>query len=272
MYGPVLLGALLLPYGVLLAVGFAYPLISAIQGSFGGEDGTGQAYSDIFGDPLFWTVLGRTFRTAALVALICVVIAYPTAELIHRAPGRLRPLLLALVVIPLWSSVIARTYGWVGVFQNNGVLDRIADLFGAGPLRLLYTPTAVVVGMVHVMLPLVLLPTYAAVRGYDERLSLASLSLGAGKVRTLLRVKLPVLAPQLAAAATGVFILSLGFFVTPAVLGGPRSQLVSSLISQQVFQTFNLSRAHAMSMVLLVAALAMLALLGAGVRLLRRYT
>ena len=158
------------------------------------------------------------------------------------------------------------------MFQNNGVLYRIAEAFGRGPLQLLYTRTAVVVGMVHVMLPLVLLPTYAAVRGYDERLSRASLSLGAGQLRTLVRVKLPVLAPQIAAAATAVFILSLGFFVTPAVLGGPRSQLISSLISQQVFQTFNLSRAQAMSMVLLVTALAMLAILGAGVRLLRRYT
>ena len=180
MYGPLLIGALLLPYAVLLGVGFAYPLVAAVHGSFSGEGAGGEAYSDILGDPLFWTVLGRTFRTAALVALICVVIAYPTAAFIHRAPARLRPLLLALVVIPLWSSVIARTYGWVGVFQNNGVLDRIADAFGRGPLQLLYTPTAVVVGMVHVMLPLLLLPTYAAVRGYDERLSRASLSLGAG--------------------------------------------------------------------------------------------
>ena len=126
---------------------------------------------DILGDPLFWTVLGRTFRTAALVALICVAsrIRPPSSSTARRRGCR--PLLLALVVIPLWSSVIARTYGWVGVFQNNGVLDRIADAFGVGPLQLLYTPTAVVVGMVHVMLPLVLLPTYAAVRGYDERLS-----------------------------------------------------------------------------------------------------
>jgi ABC-type spermidine/putrescine transport system permease subunit I len=270
LYGPILLLALLAPFLGLLGIGFAFPLISAVVDSLTGGLYFAEPYVALGSDPVFWKVLARTLEVASLVSLICTTIAYPTAEFIHRASHKVKPFLLALVLIPLWSSTIARTYGWVGVFIRNGALDRLAALFGKPPLQLLYTQTAVIVGMVHVLLPVVLLPVYISVLRYDERLSLASYSLGAGRMRTLFRVKLPVLAPQILAGAIGVFILALGFFITPAVLGSPRSQMVSNLISQQIFQRFDLPRGEAMGIVLVAAVLLMLGLLSGTLQLLRK--
>jgi mannopine transport system permease protein len=269
MYGPLLTAALLAPFLVLLGFGFIYPLSDAIRTSLHGSH-TGAAYGSLVHDHTFWLIFRRTFETALLVAVICVAVAYPTAEFVKMAPARIRPLLLALIIVPLWSSTIARTYSWVGIFIRNGLADRVAVRFGHGPLMLLYTQFAVTVGMVHVLLPFVLLPVYAAVRNYDERLSHASRSLGAGTMRTLLRVKLPVLAPALVAAGTAVFVLALGFFITPAVLGGPTSLLISNLISQQVFQAFDLARGDAMGVLLVGAVLASLAVMGVFLFLLNR--
>jgi len=270
VYGPLPVLGLLMPLLVLLALGLGLPLAGAVWGSLAGTDGFGESYISLMNDPLFWTVLLRTITTAAEVSLISVVVGYPTAEFIARSSAKVRPILLAIVIIPLLSSVIARTYAWYGVFVRDGVVDRIAGLFGLPPQRLLYTQTAVMVGMVYILLPLVILPIYATLRGYDERLTLASSSLGAGHLRTLVMVKLPILAPVILAAGTGVYILALGFFVTPALLGGPTSQLVSNLISQQVFQTFNLPHAQAMSMALLLVTLSSLALGSTALLLMRR--
>lgn len=269
MYTPLRLLAMSLPLIALLSIGFAFPLVNAVRDSFAGAE-FGEAYSALVGDEVFWRILIRTLETAALVSVLCLIIGYPTAEFIAAASPKLRPVLLALVVVPLWSSVVARTYGWYGVFVRDGVVDSIANVLGGGNQMLLYSRTAVVVGMVHVLLPILILSIYAAVRAYDARLSLASLSLGAGRLRTLVLVKLPVLAPALFAGTTGIFVISLGFFVTPALLGGSESQLMSTLVAQQVTQRFDLPRAQAMSIVLLLAALGSLALSGAVFNALKR--
>lgn len=270
VFGPIPILGLLLPLVALLALGLGVPLAGAVWGSLFGTGTFAESYASLIKNPVFWTVLGRTLGTAAQVSLIAVLIGYPTAEFIARSSDRVRPVLLAIVMVPLLSSVIARTYAWYGVFVRDGIVDRVAGLFGQPPQQLLYTQVAVVVGMVHILLPLIILPVYAAIRGYDERLTMASASLGAGQLRTLVRVKLPILAPVILAATTGAYILALGFFVTPALLGGPSSQLISNLISQQIFQTFNIPQAQAMSVVLLLVALAFLALVGMGLLLLRR--
>lgn len=270
MYGPSTLVLLLAPFLLLVGFGLGYPLARAVVESLTADGEAAGTYGKLLDDPVFMRTLGRTLRTAAVVTGLCLLIGYPTAEAIHRARERWRPLLLAAVVVPLWSSVIARTYGWIGIFQRDGLVDRVAGLVGAGPQELLYTQLAVTVGMVHVLLPTLLLPTYVAVHRYDRRLDQASSSLGAGRLRTLLRVKLPTLAPQLLASSALVFVLSLGFFITPAVLGGPRSQLVSRLIAQQVFQRYDVPRAQAMSIVLLLATLTVLALVGVVASLVRR--
>jgi mannopine transport system permease protein len=270
MFGPLLIAALIAPYLVLLSFGFGFTVVSGFWDSLTGGSHFGEAYQAIWIDPVFWHTLFRTIEVSALISLACVVIAFPTAEFINRSSPGLRPVLLAFVVVPLWSSTVARTYGWVGVFIRGGAIDRVAALFGLGPLHLLYTQLAVLVGMVHVMLPFSLLPVYVAIARYDRQLSLASFSLGAGRLRTLALVELPVLGPALAASVVAVFILSLGFYTTPAILGQPSSQFVSNLIAQQVYQRFDLPRGEAMSALLVLAVVATLLVAGGGARVLGR--
>ena len=270
LYGPLLLSILLLPFAVLLAFGMAYPLANALGSSLSAGGEFGLHYKLVAEDRIFWLILHRTLYTAATVSVLCVLIAYPIAECINRATRRIQPILLALVVIPLWSSAVARTYSWVGIFRRDGVLDSVAGWFGMGSQYALFTWPAVITGMVHVMLPFLILPLFAALRRYDHRLSQASLSLGASRIRTFLQVKLPVLAPQLAAGATAIFILSLGFYITPAVLGGPRTQMISNLIAQQVFQRYDVPRGYAIAAILIFTTLVTLLVLGGGVQLVRR--
>jgi ABC-type spermidine/putrescine transport system permease subunit I len=270
MFGPLLLSCLLAPYLVVLALGLGSSIVSGLWVSLTGGAHFGDAYQALIVDPVFWHTLLRTLTVSGLISLTCLLIAYPTAEFINHSPSNLRPILLAFVVVPLWSSAIARTYGWVGVFIRGGAIDRLAALFGHGPLELLYTQLAVFVGMVHVMLPFCLLPVYVAVSRYDRRLSLASLSLGAGQLRSLLLVKIPLLGPSLLASTVAVFILSLGFYTTPAILGQPSSQFVSNLIAQQVFERFDLARGEAMGAVLILSVAVTLAVLGGGMRAIGR--
>jgi mannopine transport system permease protein len=270
MYSPGLLIGMLLPIAALLAVGVGVPIERAISESFELGPSGRSAFSALLDDPVYWRVLLRTIVTAGVMTLVALLLAYPTAEFIARRSNRVRPLLLGLVLVPLWSATVARTYGWVGILVRDGLADRVGSLFGADPLQWLYTRVAVSLGMLHALIPLLVLPVYAALRGYDESLTQASLSLGAGRTRTLFLVKLPVLAPALLAASAAVFVLALGFFETPALLGGPTSQLVSNLIGQQVFSRFDIPRAEAMSLTLLVAALVALAVLGGASQLTRR--
>ena len=270
LYGPLVIGLLLFPFAALLTLGLIYPMVNAVIESltiateFGGE------YETLASNRIFWIILRRTLLTAGAVSVLCLLIAYPIAGFIDGAARRLRPVLLVLVVVPLWSSAVARTYAWVGILRRDGIVDSIAIWFGLGHQMVLFTWTAVIVGMVHVMLPFLVLPIYAALHRYDHRLSQASLSLGASRLRTLVQVKLPVLAPQLAAGTIAIFILSLGFYITPALLGGPRAQLISNLVAQQVFQRFDVPRGYAIATILVFTTLLTLAVLGGGVGLVRR--
>ena len=248
----------------------AFPLANALGSSLSAGGEFGLHYKLVAEDRIFWLILHRTLYTAATVSVLCVLIAYPIAECINRATRRIQPILIALVVIPLWSSAVARTYSWVGIFRRDGVLDSVVGWFGMGSQYALFTWPAVITGMVHVMLPFLILPLFAALRRYDHRLSQASLSLGASRIRTFLQVKLPVLAPQLTAGATAIFILSLGFYITPAVLGGPRTQMISNLIAQQVFQRYDVPRGYAIAAILIFTTLMTLLVLGGGVQLVRR--
>jgi ABC-type spermidine/putrescine transport system permease subunit I len=268
---PALCLCLLVPLLGLLTIGFFLPVGQAVVDSVGSGRNFGVQYRAVAHNAVFWLILRRTFETAGVVTAISVVLAYPAAELINRARPRLQPVLLAVVVVPLWSSSVARTYGWLGIFERGGLADTLSRAVGGGYLGLLFTRTIVIIGMVHVMLPYVLLPIYAGLRRYDERLTRASTSLGAGPLRTLFSVKLPMLAPQIVAAATAVFIISLGFFITPAILGGANGQMISNIIYQQVTGVeFNINSAYAMSVVLLGATLAVLVVFGGVVGILRR--
>lgn len=243
---------LLAPLLILLLMMFAYPMWQVLTTSVGDGAYPFEDYLVILRDPIIWASIGRTLLISTLVSICSLLLGYPIAALIAAARGGWQIALLALIVIPMWSSVIARTFAWFGMFRPNGVVNTVLTALGLPPAELIFTPTAVVVGMTNVMLPILVLPVFAALNRYDRSLSLASATLGAGPLRTLLQVKLPVLAPQIITGCAAVFILSMGFFISPALLGGPKSSMISNLIYQQVRDRFDFARADAIAIVLIL--------------------
>ncbi|CAN5439536.1 ABC transporter permease [soil metagenome] len=256
-YSPLLTLALLAPILVLLGAVFYLPIARLLGSSFLDPGFTLEHYERIASVPLYPTILVRTLRTAFIVTALCLVLGFPVAYLLARLRGWQLLLVATLVTIPLWTSVLVRSFAWTVLLQRNGIINDF--LVGIGlvdePLRLLYTEQAVWLAMAHILLPFTILPIYATLRGISADLPKAAQSLGAGPVSVFLRVTLPMSLPGVAAGSILVFILSLGFFITPALVGGATSLMISTLIGQQVTQTFNWPFAAAISAVLLLVTL-----------------
>lgn len=257
MYSPMLSLGLLLPVLVLLGISFYLPIGRLLGTSFLDPDPTFVHYERIATAPLYTHILMRTLRTAVIVTVLSLALGYPVAYLMSRLHGWRLAVVVALVTMPLWTSVLVRSFAWTVLFRRNGLINDL--LVGLGlvdqPLRLLYTEGAVWLAMTHILLPFLILPIYATLRGIPPDLGRAAQSLGAGPAAVFRRVTLPMSLPGVAAGSALVFILSLGFFITPALVGGPQSMMISTLIGQQVTQLFNWPFAGAIAAVLLVVTL-----------------
>ena len=255
---PLLQGAL--PMAFLLVL-FMYPVARFLLISV--EGGTLAHYDKALLDGLYLGVLIDTFRIALVVTAITLVLGYPLAWFLVSAPPRWATVGLVLLILPFWTSVLIRTYAWSVILGRNGVINRV--LLDSGviedPLRLLNNEIGVLIGMVHVLLPYMVFPIYAVMRRQDPTLLLASSGLGASGFQTFTRVFVPLTVPGILAGTTLVFVLSLGFFITPAILGGGKVMMIAVLIEQQVRGLSNWPFAAALSAVLLAAALAMYGLL-----------
>lgn len=253
-YSPLMSVALLAPALILLAGVFYVPIGQLLLGSAFLETGFSlEHYERMAATPLYLTILLRTLRTAAIVAVITLALGYPVAYAMTRLSGWKLAAAFALVLLPLWTSVLVRSFAWTVLFQRNGLINGLLTQIGITdePIRLLYTEGAVWLAMAHILLPFQILPIYATLRGIPVDLPRAAQSLGASNASVFARVVLPLSLPGVAAGTVLVFILSLGFFVTPALVGGPTSLMISTLIGQQVTQLFNWPFAGALSMVLL---------------------
>ncbi len=226
-----LVGFFLLPLAYLLAVSFArrspYGNVVWVLGL--------SNYARAF-DPLYLEIYWRSFWIALLTTALCALAGYPVAYTLARhVPARWRSALLMLVVIPFWTSFLIRTYAWMVILRTEGVINNALQalhLVGE-PLRLLYTPLAVFVGLVYGELPFMILPLYAVLQKIDPSLFEAAQDLGASRWRTFLKVTLPLSMPGLVAGALLVFISSIGAFITPDLLGGARTIMVGNLVQNQ---------------------------------------
>jgi putative spermidine/putrescine transport system permease protein len=250
---------LTMPTLLFLGACFLLPLYEVLARSVT-EPVTGPGnFTEAFGSAQFRRVLLTTFRTAVTVTVICALLAYPYAYLMAHVRRRTATLLLVAVLLPFWSSVLVRTYSWTVILQDTGIVNTMLRRAGIveAPLPLVRSLAGATIGMVHVLLPYMLLPIYAAMRRVDQDLVRAAANLGAPPWRAFRQVFLPLSMPGVYAGCLLVFVISLGFYITPALLGDPRQMMLSQLVAREI-ELRNWGLGSAMALVLLLVTLAVL--------------
>ena len=251
--------ALLLPAVLVLLALFVYPLLGIADRSvYKPRVGyTLDYYAQIWRVPVYLTVIWRTFQTSALVTLLCLALGYPLAYLLATLRPRVARLLMIVVILPFFTSIIVRTYAWMVLLGSNGVVNQYLTWLGLtdAPLPLLYNKGGVLIGMTYVLLPYMVLTVYSVMRGIEPAFIRAAHSLGASRWQAFRKVFLPLSLPGIAGGTLLVFILSLGFFITPALMGGPSDVMIAMLIEREVEFTLNWSFASALAVILLALTL-----------------
>ncbi|BBK30512.1 putative spermidine/putrescine transport system permease protein [Stella humosa] len=255
--GPFVLG---LPALLFLLVIFVGPVLRLLLLSI--EGGSLGAYEKALTDGLYLQVFRDTFEIAAIVTVFCALLGYPVAFYLTTLSRTGSALGFACILIPLLTSVLVRTYAWMVILGRNGIVNRTLMDWGMTdrPLALLHNLPSVIIGMTHVLLPMFILPVYSVMVRVDRELLRAADGLGASGWQVFTRVYLPLTWPGVLAGATLVFIISLGFYITPALLGGGRIMMIANVIEHQVQSLLDWRFAGALSMVLLVATLAVQAI------------
>jgi putative spermidine/putrescine transport system permease protein len=250
---------LLVPAVLVLLALFVYPLLGIADRSiYKPRVGyTLDYYAQIWRVPVYLTVIWRTFEISALVTLLCLALGYPVAYLLATLRPRVAQLLMIVVILPFFTSIIVRTYAWMVLLGRNGVVNQYLTWLGLtdAPLPLLYNKGGVMIGMTYVLLPYMVLTVYSVMRGIDPAFIRAAHSLGASRWQAFRKVFLPLSVPGIAGGTLLVFILSLGFFITPALMGGPSDVMIAMLIEREVEFTLNWSFASALAVILLVLTL-----------------
>jgi ABC-type spermidine/putrescine transport system permease subunit I len=243
------------PAIVFLFVLYVMPMALLLAQSF--EGGSFKHYEKALTDGLYLGVLIDTMLIAAYVSAICLVLGYPVAYFLASTRAPWPTIGIIFVLLPFWTSILVRTYGWMILLGRNGILNRFLLETGliSTPLPLLNNMNGVLIGMVHVLLPYMVFPIYAVMRRIDPGLIAAAQGLGAPGWQIFRRVYFPLTLPGVLAGVTLVFIVSIGFFITPALLGGGKVIMIAVLIESQVRQFLNWGFAAALSAVLLGATL-----------------
>ncbi len=260
-----LLQSLLLaaPLLILLGVFYLYPLISLFPESLRADGQFSlEHYRHFFREPLYGFILFRTIRIAAYVTAICFLIGYPVAYFLASIKSRkVSNLLMLCVLLPFLTSILVRSYAWIVIFQTKGLINSLLLSLGIieRPLSILYTEMAVIIGMVHIMLPFMIMPVYSVLKNLDRNLLRAARNLGATAAKAFVKVTFPLSLPGVGAGVMFTFILSLGFFITPALLGGPKTLMISTLIEQQINRLMNWEFAGAISAILLITTVIVVA-------------
>jgi len=213
------------------------------------------------GQRLYLEVLQRTLGVSAAVTLTCLLMGFPVAALLARSQGRVADLLMVLVMLPFWTSLIVRTAAWVVLLQREGLVNGLLLKLGivGAPLDLIYNRTGVLIAMTHVLLPFMILPIYNVLKDIPPNQLRAAASLGAAPLTAFWQVYLPLATPGIAAGSLIVFILALGYYITPALVGGGGDQMLSYFVAKYTTETGNWGLAAALGAMLLLTTLALYA-------------
>ncbi|WP_421723039.1 ABC transporter permease [Bauldia sp.] len=196
----------------------------------------------------------KTLRIALVITVLCLILGYPLSFYLANAPPTTANLLMILVLLPFWTSLLVRTTAWIVLLQTNGVVNSVLMAVGitGEPLEMLYTEFATIVAMTHILLPFMVLPLYSVMKGIDPSYMRAAMSLGSPPIPAFLRVYLPMTMPGVSAGALLVFIISVGYYITPALVGGTDGQMISNIIAFHMQQSNNWELAAALGALLLV--------------------
>ncbi|MFD0745584.1 ABC transporter permease [Phytohabitans flavus] len=249
---------LLLPALAALAVLFVLPLSNVFVDSVTEPEAGLGNYASLFTDGYTLRVLGRTLLVAFVVSAAGLLLAYPYAYAMTLVGPMMRAVLVTIVLIPFWTSMMARNFAWMVLMQDEGLIQRMISPFGLGDVTLLGTTLAVGISMTQVLLPFLVLPMYSAMDQIDRRLLSAAQSLGAPRGRAFRRIYLPLSMPGIVAGVSLVFVLALGFYVTPALLGSTRNAMIAQVINVRTKELLDFGGAGAMGVLLLVVTLLVL--------------
>lgn len=252
---------------ILLILGFGTPLLLVFLQSFT-QPGP-QNYSIALSDSQFIRSMVATGRLALEITLFSLLVGYPYAYVLAKAGGVLRTILFGALMVSFWTSLLVRTYAWQVLLNNTGLINKTLEALGIiqQPLPLIRTEVAVVIGMVHILSPFAVLAIFAQLRSRSNDLELAAQSMGARPITSFWRITFPLSLPGVAAGGLLVFILTLGYYVTPSLLGGPRDVMVGQSIVLQVQEFLKPGVGAAMAVILLLAVLIVLATAGRFIRI-----
>ncbi|CAM5184280.1 ABC transporter, membrane spanning protein OS=Castellaniella defragrans (strain DSM / CCUG 39792/ 65Phen) OX=1437824 GN=BN940_05661 PE=3 SV=1 [Castellaniella denitrificans] len=252
--GPI---AYIAPALALIALFFIIPVLMLLVRSVLEPTPGLENYATLFGSTTYLKVFSNTFLVASLVTIVSVVVGFPVAWVLAILPRRWAVFLLAVIVLSMWTNLLARTYAWMVLLQRTGIINKILMHLGIidSPLALVNNITGVTIGMVYIMLPFIILPLMGVISSIDASILRAAALCGAGKWQSFTRVLLPLSLPGVAAGALMVFVMSLGYFVTPALLGGASSMMLAELIAQLVQSLVKWGLGGAAAFVLLVVTL-----------------
>lgn len=254
--------ALLFPVLAVLAVFLVLPVLYVVGSSMAADPGGGlsglEAYRKLATDPYYLLVFFQTFVFSVGITLCTLVFGYPLASFIARTSAPERALVIFIVIAPLLISMVVKAYGWQLILGNQGIVNTLLAALGFAPTRLIYNWTGVVIATVHVLLPFAVISIAGVLSNLDTSIEESAAVLGASPVRVFFLVTLPLAVNGLITAATFVFLLALGSFVTILMLGGNGTMVVPLLIYQQVTITYNQAFASAMATVLMAITLALL--------------
>lgn len=258
-YSRAMTAVLIAPLLALLLIAFVFPIVRFLSLSVLDPGPTLDNFRQLWEREFYTTIAIRTFRTALIVTAGTLVLAYPVAYLMTTLRGAWAGFVAAIVVLPLWISILVRTYVWTVFLGRNGIINSTAMALGLidQPMTLLNTEFAVWLAMIQIQLPMMILPIYSSLRAIPPELGMAAQSLGGSSRDVLRHVTLPLSLPGVAAGSVLVFIISLGYFITPMLLGGPRSMMIATLITQQATKFLDWPLASALACVLMAITIGM---------------
>lgn len=249
------------PAILLLLCFFVIPVAALLLRSVTEPEPGLQNYETLLGSSTYVRIFFNTFFVAGVVTLITVLIAFPVAWALAIMPRRWSAVVFAVILLSMWTNLLARTYAWMVLLQQTGLINRVLKAIGLidQPLQLTNNLVGVTIGMVYIMLPFMILPLLGVIQKIDPAILQAAALCGATRAQALRRVLVPLAAPGIASGALMVFVMSLGYFVTPSLLGGTANMMLAELIAQQVQSLVNWGMGGAAAFVLLVVTLGLYA-------------